>query len=195
MSLPHPTLKAIREAAADFENDIRTNIANAALTEAFIAWPHNTRVEHVLAKVVLLNRLYSTNVYDVHTLAHQIVNCRIDDRLTAGDPTIVEEIARVELRGKHRRFYSFATKYCFWHQPNEYHIYDSQVDTALWEYQKHNSFAVFKRQDIYTSYSSFVAVLTAFQAHFGIEQASHRDLDRFLWAMGQRLITVKHALK
>lgn len=47
------------------------------------------------------------------------------------DPDLIEKIANVEIGGKRRRNYSFATKYCNFHRPNVYPIYDSLVVGVL----------------------------------------------------------------
>lgn len=43
----------------------------------------------------------------------------------------IEEIATVEIRGKARRNYSYATKCCAFHRPDLYPIYDSLVVQVL----------------------------------------------------------------
>jgi hypothetical protein len=52
----------------------------------------------------------------------------VDSALAAGSPEIFDKIARVTIRGKEHNFFSFATKYCSWHYPEVYPIWDSRVD-------------------------------------------------------------------
>jgi hypothetical protein len=46
-------------------------------------------------------------------------------------PDLIERIANVEISGKRRRNYSFATKYCNFRRPDVYPIYDSLVAGVL----------------------------------------------------------------
>ena len=56
---------------------------------------------------------------------------RPDGSLTAGDPALVDQIACLTVGGKQRRHYSFATKYCSWHQPRQFPIFNNQVASLL----------------------------------------------------------------
>jgi len=84
-----------------------------------------------------------------------------DPDLAAGMPGIVDRIAKLTIRGKTRRHYSFATKYCSWHQPDKYPIYDSLVERLLWAYRKEHTFADFRRSDL--------------------QDYQIKELDKFLW--------------
>ncbi|OBB45434.1 hypothetical protein [Mycobacterium sp. 852002-51961_SCH5331710] len=66
-------------------------------------------------------------------VATHIVELDVDTRLSGDnmDANLVEEIARVTIRDKVRRNYSFATKYCAFHRPGLYPIYDSLVHDIL----------------------------------------------------------------
>ncbi len=180
VQLPTPTPNTVQKAARKFEQDSTTNTPFKAVRLVFDQSPLNTDEAHVLAKVVVLNRLYSTNVYDVYAAAKQILACDTDRRLDAADLTLVGDIAQVATRVKPRRFYSFATKYCAFHRPQIYQIYDSQVDESLWKYKKAHAFADFKRQDLW-NYAEFMRMIDAFRAHFELESCSRLELDRFLW--------------
>ena len=84
------------------------------------------------------------------------------------------------MRGKIRRNYSFASKYCSWHAPNTYPIYDSFVDQLLWAYQKQENFATFKREEL-LQYVRYREILDKFREHYALRQFSYKDLDKFLW--------------
>jgi len=68
-----------------------------------------------VVKVVVLNDLYRTNIYDPWSVAGHIVRLNIDNRLRAGDQTLIGDLARMRLGGKERILLSFATKYAGWH--------------------------------------------------------------------------------
>ncbi|HLU25087.1 MAG TPA: hypothetical protein VKZ58_05230 [Longimicrobiales bacterium] len=56
---------------------------------------------------------------------------RIDGLLRDGVPEAVERIASAQIKGRPRRYYSFATKNCSWHYPELFAIYDRHVDRIL----------------------------------------------------------------
>lgn len=85
-------------------------------------FPRNVELPHVLLKVVALNKLYSTNILDVETVARPITGLRIDAPLSGGSSQAVDLIASVRIAGKVRYNLSFATKYCSWHNPTAYPI-------------------------------------------------------------------------
>lgn len=187
MTLERPTRDAIRRASRAFDEDARTGVSDGAVRLLFEKWSRNTDPSQVLAKVVLLNHLYNTNIYDVYTIGRNITALDVDRRLGESDLTLVDDIARVTIKGKSWRFYSFATKYCFWHRPDDYQVYDGQVDAALWAYQREDGFGEFKRQDL-GQYGEFMRVVDEFRVCYGLTDVSRRELDRFLWTVGQPLV-------
>jgi hypothetical protein len=152
---PNPEL--VRAACEVFESD--NNVAEQALGELFGLFPTNADLPHVLLKVVVLNRLYSTQIFAVMDVARHIyANAEIIDRaLACGSPEIVEAIAKVTIQGKIHNFFSFAAKYCSWHQAERYPIYDSRVDRYLWLLQKQEIFTgrPFVHDDLW-DYSKFL---------------------------------------
>ncbi len=137
-------------------------------------------------KVIVLNRLYSTNIYDVHTVAKHICDSDIDADLAAAAPKLVDRIAAVTFStGKKLRLYSFATKYCAWHRPDVYEIYDRYVRDVLIEHQRHHNFSEKFAADDLLNYDRFRSVIAAFRSHFGLEEHSRKDIDKFLWIEGR----------
>jgi hypothetical protein len=165
---------------ARFDEDDRYGPADRVLSRVFAHHPRNDELEDVLIKVVLLNGLYNTNVFAVMDMASHIRELRIDDDLAAASTVLVDRIARLTIRGKTRRHYSFATKYCSWHRPDDYPIYDSLVERLLWAYSREHHFAEFSRPDL-QDYSKYKAAVAALRLHFGLAALSFKQLDKFLW--------------
>ena len=93
----------------------------------------NKKEDDVLYKVLILDKLYSTQIVDPLSIARGILNINdIDNRLKKVDESLVEEIAKC---GKQRREYSFATKYCSWSSEG-YVIYDNIIGHLLLSYNK-----------------------------------------------------------
>ncbi|MGH9929871.1 MAG: hypothetical protein ACREA9_11695 [Pyrinomonadaceae bacterium] len=125
----------------------------------------------LLLKVSALNDFYSTNIFDTYSVAKHILKKNIDQRLKVGDHSLVNELARVTIRGKQRNFYSFASKYCSHHFPDWFPIYDSYVEKMLLYYARADYFASFHKNDL-KSYGSFVEIIRNFQSHYGLGQFS-----------------------
>lgn len=149
----------------------------------FKVYPHNICIEDIIIKCSALNDFYSTNIFDIHTMAQHILSLRIDERLKKGDCSLVNDIAHVEVNGKEHFFYSFATKYCSHHQPKKFSIYDSYVEKVLLSMNKKENFTNFKKEDL-KDYYKYMDVISSFQQKFGLKY-NPKDLDRYLWQLGK----------
>ena len=144
--------------------------------------PTNTNIEDILLKSSVINTFYGTNIFDIYPVAKHILGvANIDKRLEAGDITLVSEIANGPTK---RRNYSFATKYCSWHQPSEFPIYDSFVGKLLLQYQRLDHFANFNKLDDLRDYSIFCDVIRKFRIYYELKY-SLKELDKFLWQLGK----------
>lgn len=148
--------------------------------------PYNTDLREVLIKCSTLNDFYSTNIFDIHSVAKHICNLNIDERLRNGDLSLVNEIARAKVGNmmKPRTFYSFATKYCSHHQPEQYAIYDNFVDKILRDFQKRDEFSNFNLSDLKKDYRKFMSVINDFQNFYHLD-FNVKQLDQYLWQLGK----------
>ena len=184
--------------AACEEFDREEAIIEAGLTELFTAYPQNTTPHHVLLKVTTLNALYSSQILvysptrtDVRDMAEHICGNghAIDAALANGLPEVVDEIARPEVTGKRAyQHFSFATKYCSWHRPECYPIWDSRVRAYLLWLQKERSFA--KDFKVYGcwKYPAFLELITRFRKQYELDAFSFKQLDKFLYRAGYVLM-------
>ena len=151
--------------------------------------PHNTEIEDVLLKVATLNTFYSTNIYNVFALARHIVDLDIDERLRQADDSLVMAIASghgvINKRGgKEIQFYSFATKYCSHHRPEEYPIYDSFVEDFLVYLSRADGFALFQREAL-RDVAVFKQTLLKMRDFYGLQEFSLKQIDQYLWQYGK----------
>lgn len=181
-----PTAEAIRNALSRLDADESFAPAERVLAHAFSHHPANTILEDILTKVVLLNGLYSTNVFAVIGMARHIRSLVIDPDLAAGSPAVVDRIASITIRGKTRRHYSFATKYASWHRSDIYPIFDGLVERLLWAFRKQYRFADFSRPDM-LDYPKYKAVIVSFRQFFNVQEFSFREVDKFLWSYAKDL--------
>jgi len=141
-------------------------------------YPNNNNLEEVLIKCAVIDNYSSTNVFDLYKMADHIVGKHIDKRLKDGDYSLVDEIAKVEIGGKKRTFYSFASKYCHYHNPKKFAIYDSYVAKVL-------CYFLDKKEDELRDYNTFMATLNDFSQRYNLKKYKYDDLDKYLWRLGR----------
>lgn len=177
---PQPTIEHVNALLTRFNADDRYFGADRAIQLVIDQWPLNEVFDHVLIKAVLINRLYSTNIYNIYGAANHIVNLHIDDQLQRGDSSLVDKIARMEVSNGERINLAFAAKYCAWHQPDKFQIFDNLVADLLCKYRRQYQFATFGRSDL-RDYPTFIHVIEQFQNFFGLKTFSRKHIDKFLW--------------
>ncbi|MDP9173860.1 MAG: hypothetical protein M3O30_08345 [Planctomycetota bacterium] len=186
MNLTRPSIELAKRRLKEFDADPNLSGGDAAVRLVFDHWPKNTNFNEVLAKVVILDRLYSTNVFYIYKVASHILQKNIDDRLSCGDLSTVADLAKTEFTGKPLNLLSFASKYCAWHQPNQFQIFDNLVESLLWEYQKAYAFGKFERTEL-RIYLRYIEILKDFCGFFGLDELCRKDVDKFLWMEGREL--------
>lgn len=182
---PAPTRQLIEKSLKAFRLTERYRIADQAIATLFLAFPQNKRLDDILLKVSILNDLYSTNIYSTFEMARHIRRLDIDRHLRNHSPDIVTRIADVTFSGKPRPLYSFATKYCSWHDPQNYPIFDGFVERMLLAYRDRDDFADFSKADL-REYSLYKEVLERFRSHYGLRSFSFREIDKTLWLLGRK---------
>ena len=163
--------------AIAINKELENNPADNALQKLFTQLcPNNTSLEDILIKCTTLNKLYSTNIFNVLPMAEHILSLNIDERLKQGDYTLVESIAKISDK---RRFYSFATKYCAMHRPQIFSIYDSHVHKVLMHFlpEKYTDHSL-------KTYETYCQALREFQSKYHLEELDAWKLDKYLWRLG-----------
>ena len=181
-----PTPELVERYSLQFQQNDKFGVDDRAIFKLVGAMPRNKQLEEILLKVIAINSLYSTQIYATRRMAEHIHRLQVDDRLQRAEARLVDEIASLKLGEKTWRFYSFASKYCSFHNPNEYPIFDRFVQAMLVAYRNHYGFAKFKVDEL-RQYRTFKAVMETFRDHFGLQRYSMKDLDRFLWLYGVEL--------
>lgn len=161
-------------------------------------YPNHKNRAAVEVKVKLLNLLYSTYILATNRMTAHICDIKnIDSRLKVGDQSLVKEIASLNIAGKDYDFYSFATKYCAFHNPKAFPIYDnivSAVFTKLFEDGNLSPFECTRKQGVKNGYSKtafasklreydfYVAVYDCFMGLYGLKgKLTYREVDAYLW--------------
>lgn len=161
----------------------------SALNKLFIdLCPFNESLDDILIKACTLNDFYSTNIYKIIDVAKEILNMNLDKRLQKGtlDSAIVMELNDSVKKKTGRSIYSFATKYCSHHVPEEYPIYDSYVDMLLRYYRDTVNTPDFSFEDKeLLDYRRLCEIEDSFKRCFGLEMFNAKEIDKFLWQVGK----------
>lgn len=190
--IPTPTNSEVEKYLALWDSLDNYVMQEQSLDKLFFSLiPTNVDIRDILIKASTLNDFYSTNIYSIFPVAKHILELDIDERLKSGDTSLVNDIANVEISGKHKCFYSFATKYCSHHNPIDFPIYDSYVENVLMYFSKRDKFAKIKRSDL-KNYDYFKNSLIHFAEYYNISEYNLKDLDRYLWQLGKEYFPKKY---
>ncbi len=198
--LEEPTAEAVMAAGVKFDKAFRP--IECALEALFRQFPKNTETAHVLLKVISLNDLYSTQIplYSeriptVREVVDHIVGLGIDSALDLGSPDLVFNLAETKVPNKKVHYnYSFATKYCNWHRPDLYPIYDSHVDEYLWYLANQGLIGRFDRQEL-KIYPRLKDIVIEFRDRYGLGGLNFKQIDKFLYFEGGKLLDAKQDAK
>ena len=159
-------------------------VQEKALNQLFQAYFKNTDLIEILLKSAALNDFYSTNIFSIYEMAKHIKELKIDESLQKGDANLVNKIAKIKIKEKEKNFYSFASKYCFFHNPDEFPIYDSYVAKILLYFDKKDKFSKFSQNDL-KNYPTYKNAIFEFRKFYGLEEFSIKKLDQYLWLLGK----------
>ena len=164
-------------------------------------YPFNKNRQEVLVKIYALNSAYYVQIPSpcFPKLARQIIDIEnIDEKLRWGAADVVSDMAKtIEYqngRGAERRHtpYSFATKYCSFHDPDKYPIFDSNVERALLCYKReYPKFAesvdgIWNTNQDLRHYEAFKKVIDSFKECFSLDR-TYREIDKYLYQVGREL--------
>lgn len=184
-SVPKPSPAQVKHYLDLWDSLENYHLQEDALDRLFFKLaPGNEDVTDILLKASTLNDFYSTNIFSIFPVAKHIQSLHIDERLKAGDTTLVGDIQHLTINGVEKNFYSFATKYCSHHNPLEYPIYDSYVDRVLRHYRDQDGFAEFKNEEL-KDYARFKELLIQFREFYGLQEYDLKQIDKYIWQLGK----------
>ena len=162
-------------------------------------YPTHENKSAVEIKVKLLNLFYSTGIQAVNLMAKNILSIKnIDDRLDKGDCNLVPQIAKLKVSTGDIRFnYSFATKYCAYHQPKKFPIYDSIVALTFaslfekgllpkYKYNRgktntRNTYSKTEFMEKLKEYDFYIKVYNHFMEEYDLTSLGYREVDSYIW--------------
>jgi hypothetical protein len=138
--------------------------------------PHNDDELVVAVKTLLINGLYYTNLKSPLSVANHILNLdTADEKLKAGDITVVDQIARFEKFN----LVSFASKYAHFHNDSAFPLYDQYVWKSLAYCWQSKPYQI-------PDYQAFYEIIDAFRNLAGLNDVSWADIDKYLWLLGMK---------
>ncbi len=193
--LPTPCVEQMEYYLQKWDGLENYHLQEDALDKLFIGLcPENKDLSDILIKVSTLNDFYSTNIFSVYPVSKHIRSLNIDDKLRAGDVTLVNEVMRVTIGEKQKNFCSFATKYCSHHNPLNYPIYDSYVEKVLVYFRNKDGFSIFATLEL-KNYKKFKTILIEFSEFYGLEQYNLKQIDKYIWQLGKEYFSKNSAKK
>lgn len=165
--------------------------------------PSNVIMEDVLAKVSILNAYYSTRL-DSEKMAKHLTALastgQLDARLSAGDPSLVLDIATNSAREE----FSFATKYCALLSPGKYPIYDKYVWLFFSKLRQLGFFARLTNKKFANvnkngckAYADYVEIYNEFIDKSGIRPfaKNYREVDAYIWGATKMYLLLEKTSK
>ena len=199
-----PFADEVKKACASFNSGM--NEPDPALFKLFEQYPGNTNLSEVLLKVVTLNALYSTRIWvnskylptdlkyapTVYDVVKHIVDLKIDAALSRADEALVAGIANVKIAGKDHYYYSFATKYCSFHRPESYPIFDQRVKEYLWQLRNQDG-GLRRRfqQQVLWNYPELKRIINDMRDQYSLQKFSYKQIDAFFYLEGGKLLAAK----
>lgn len=186
------TEKSIEKTEDDIKNDPVYSIQDKEIKSYLANYPKNNDRDIVIHKILLIDFTNSTNLrfrssenFSIFGLAEQIVRWNLDERIKAGDPEVVNEIA--DFAGASA--FSFASKYCCYHNfhcynKDDYSIFDGIVADSIPQYLDVTKQYIKQCRDKHgCNYEKYHKLIDCLIAVYGLRDIPkiRRKLDHFLW--------------
>ncbi len=166
------------------------SLHDGVVASVFRTYPRNRKQDEVEVKINTLNGFYQTRIWDVGRVARHIVRLDMDRLLPRGDLTAVDLIRKghgMAAKGrKESDLYSFATKYCHWHQESLYPMYDRYVSIALRRIARRIPWQNGRRvsDEELGDILFLVQTINALKVELSLAWPGFKRIDQALWALG-----------
>lgn len=105
MKIPNPSKDEVKKYLQKWDSLDNYVLQESSLDKLFLkTYPNNTDINDILIKASSLNDFYSTNIFSIFSVAKHILELNIDERLKAGDETLVNDIAKIIINNKNKNF-------------------------------------------------------------------------------------------
>ena len=207
---PEESKKRVTEYFKKFED--QENLKEWTLRKTFEQWPNNTDKAEVLAKITLLNVFYSsflnnyaidkTSKIDIEGMASVIVGIEDFDELvhSANKSDQIRLVNTIRYCGKASKeespfydAYSFATKYCNWHNPKAFPIVDRYSKGMVYYLSRFMEGVGLAPGDLtqqalldYETFCDWHSKVSRFVCERCGAEFSLKEIDEFFWVFGKQ---------
>lgn len=167
------------------------------VNEVFKKNPSNTDKKQVWLKCTVLNSMYSTNLKGAfNPMVDKILSVdNIDMLLAEGNMEVVDNIANVSFMFRdfvrQSEFTSFASKYCHFHNPSAYPIFDRHVRRMLYFINIQHPFyqnLTLGRMEDYHYFKEVVDTFIDIFLNDNGKLVSYKDFDRYIWTWAKTIL-------
>ena len=179
-------------------SDPKYGMEQDIIEQVIKTYPQNDDLYRIAMKVSVIDLTNSTQLTNyksklsLYDIAKIILDLNIDDKIQKGDNSVVTEIAKAckNFNGKGVNLFSFASKYCCYHNVfaydrDDFSIFDNVVSLHLYEYSTlQNPLGKttpegWRVKIDYQSYNNYIAqLLNEKEIHI---QGRRRMFDHFVW--------------
>ena len=150
----------------------------------------NETVEDILIKVSSLNNVFDIGVNEVFRMVKHIESLDVDSRLKVGDITLVMDISRMKPGKITKNCFSLASKFCGYHKPEEYPMYNEYTEEILKYYRDKDGFSKFSDEDI-RDYVKYKGIIMDFRKFYNLEKYDFLKLGQYMAQLGREFFEVK----
>lgn len=164
--------------------DTENRLEEDALSIIFKTFPNNNCDTDIYIKASLLNNAYHTGIKDkdLHILCKHIASIdNLDSLIDKGNFSAVLQIGLTP--SSINNCFSFASKYCSWHNPDAFPIMDRFSRGSLYSFCSIKNHKI-KKRDLY-DYFRYVEIYQQFISLCDFHNISYKDIDKFLWLYGK----------
>ncbi len=155
-------------------------------------YPKNTSFEDVVIKVLALDNYYSTNLKEeqIRIITNLIIqNQDIDKQLENGERCVVDYIGKTKPGVKNA--YVFASKYCSFHKPDKYIVFDKYSWMAMHDLFdkgiiKSNIPKYGSKSMDFGAYKLYCGCMDELKKTYFLNEC-YKKIDEFLWTYGKDL--------
>ncbi len=158
------------------------NQVNDLLIHEFSINKENKDLHQIGYKIELVNKLYNCNLnLNKREVAEEIRKLELDEKFNQPE-NLVQKIASINFPGIYRRSvgFVFSSKYCHFHYPDKFPIYDRFARIALGDLTGR------KRSVYLNNYSQFKKDIDKIISKLDWK-SSYKEMDDYLWLYGQWL--------
>lgn len=183
---------ALKKYLAIFSNQEMVFINDTRNLELFAKNPTNTRIDEIRTKISALNDDPEVKqLSGLDDMANHILKLNIDERLTRGDLSLVEDIANITVNDKKYHFLHFASLYCNLHRPEVFPIYSEQHFNFYKEYIKANNLNL--DPDKLNTYAVFSAALDDLLTRYSLKgKMNYLHIRKFGWLYIDHVMKESH---